>query len=193
MYFDGTYFVTMNDGKSGPNFWPQDRATVLKKIIAPAVNYSRFAESVNGGYYIKQHWTVPKTHTYEPKLGVKTAHPLLILSTTYDPICPLVSARSAQKSFAGSQIVEVKGYGHCSVSVPSSCVAKHIRGFLYNGTVPDSHTLCEVDGQPYFVKPDENGQVATALEVFEDSEDLKIHMAQLELARDSEWPMWSRW
>lgn len=183
----------MNDGKSGQNFWPKDRATVLEKIIEPATNYSRFAASFNGGYYIKQHWTVPKTHTYEPKLGVKTAHPLLILSTTYDPICPLVSAHSAQRSFAGSQIVEVKGYGHCSVSLPSSCAAKHIRAFLYNGTLPDSHTQCEVDGKPYFVRPEEDGQGFTALKEFDDPEDFEIHLAQLELARDSEWPMWSRW
>lgn len=185
--------VTLNDGKSGPKFWPKDRATVLKKIIEPAVNYSRFAATFNGGYYIKQHWTVPKTHTYEPELGVNTAHPVLILSTTYDPICPLVSAHSAQRSFAGSQIVEVKGYGHCSVSVPSSCVAKHVRAYLYEGTVPTRYTQCDVDGQPYFIKPHEDGKAVAALREFDDSEALKIHMAQLELARDPDWPVWFRW
>jgi hypothetical protein len=169
-----------------------DRVTALKEIIEPVLNPSLFAPSSNGGFYVKQHWTVPKTHNYVPKLGVKTAHPLLILSTTYDPICPLVSARSANKAFADSQIVEVKGYGHCSMAVASACIAKHVRGFLYNGTVPKSYTQCEVDG-PYFIKPEQDEKTLTALREFDDPKDMKIHMAQLELARDPDWPLWSRW
>ncbi|KAJ4420480.1 hypothetical protein N0V82_004357 [Gnomoniopsis sp. IMI 355080] len=192
MYFDANYFVTMNDGKSGLDFWPSDRKSVLKNIIEPIVNSSLFggASAGIGGMYIKQHWKVPKTHNYVPKLDVKTAHPLLILSTSFDPVCPLVSARSAQKAFADSQIVEVKGYGHCSVAVTSTCAAKHIRAFLYNGTLPESYTECEVDG-PYFVRPDEDGKAATALQEFDDPEDAKIHMAQVELARDMDWLLWT--
>lgn len=183
--------VTFNDGKSGLKNWPQDRHSVLA-IIEPVVNASVFGPTANGGFYIKQQWTIPKTHRYVPKFGVKTAHPLLILSTTFDPVCPLVSARSANKAFANSQIVEVKGYGHCSVAVTSTCLANHVRDFLYNGTVPESYTQCEVDG-PYFVKPEEEGKVVKALKAFEDPEDMRIHMAQLELARDPDWPVWPRW
>ncbi|KAJ4389606.1 hypothetical protein N0V93_007077 [Gnomoniopsis smithogilvyi] len=192
-YMDANYFVSMNDGKSGPDFWPSDRVSVLKDIIEPVANSSLFAAAGagNGGFYVKQQWAVPKTHNYVPQLDVKTAHPLLILSTTFDPVCPLVSARSAQRAFVDSQIVEVKGYGHCSVAVTSNCVARHVRAFLYNGTLPDSYTQCEVDG-PYFIKPEEDGKVLTALKDFDDPEDARIHMAQLELARDTDWLLWSR-
>lgn len=185
--------VMLNDGKSGLKNWPRDRHSALR-IIEPAVNASLFGPSMYDGLYIKQQWAIPKTHNYVPKFGVKTAHPLLILSTTYDPVCPLVSARSANKAFANSQIVEVKGYGHCSVAVASTCLAKHVRSFLYNGTVPENYTQCEVDG-PYFVKPEEDGKAACvkALREFEDPEDMRIHLAQLELARDPDWPVWSRW
>lgn len=192
MNLEGTYFVMNNDGKSGPEYWPSERLPALKKIIEPVANASLFGAAMAGSLYIKQHWTIPKTHTYVPKLDVKTAHPLLILSTSFDPVCPLVSARSANRAFAGSQIVEVKGYGHCSVAVTSNCVAKHIRAFLYNGTLPESYTQCEVDG-PYFVKPDADGKAIAALKDFDDAEDAKIHRAQLELARDTEWPLWVRW
>ena len=61
---------------------------------------------------------------------METAHPLLILSTSYDPVCPLVSARSANEAFVGSQIIELKGYGHCSVAAASVCLARHVRAFL---------------------------------------------------------------
>lgn len=188
---EANQFVTMNDGKSGLKNWPKGRQAALK-IIEPVANASLFSPTEIGGWYQKQQWTIPKTHSYVPKFGVKTAHPLLILSTTYDPICPLVSARSANKAFADSQIVEVKGYGHCSVAVASTCVAKAVRAFLYNGTLPDGYTQCEVDG-PYFVKPEEDGKSITALKDFEDPEEMRVHMAQLALARDPDWPMWRRW
>jgi hypothetical protein len=191
MYLDANYFVTMKDGKSGPKFWPLDWVTAPKEIIEPILKASLFAPSSNGEFYVKQHWTVPKTHNYVPKLGVKTAHPLLILSTMYDPICPLVSARSANKAFVDSLIVEVKRYGHCSVAVASACIAKHVRVFSYNG-IPKSYTQCEADG-PYFIKPEQDEKALTALREFDDPEDMKIHMAQLHLANDTDCPLWSPW
>ncbi|KAF3760325.1 alpha/beta-hydrolase [Cryphonectria parasitica EP155] len=189
---EANQFVTYNDGKSGLRNWPKGRLSALE-IIKPVANSSLFAPAGTSELYQKQQWTIPKTHNYVPRLGVETAHPLLILSTTFDPICPLVSAQSAKRAFAGSEIVEVKGFGHCTVAVTSSCVAKHVRAFLYNGTVPDSHTQCEVDG-PYFVKPeDQNGKSITALRDFADPEEMQIHMAQLKIARDPAWPTWTRW
>ncbi|KAK4095884.1 hypothetical protein N658DRAFT_390614, partial [Parathielavia hyrcaniae] len=74
-----------------------------------------------------------------------TAYPLLLFSTTYDPVCPLMSARSAKEAFEGSRIVEVKGYGHSSLAVPSLCVARHVRDYLYEGKLPDAHVQCEPD------------------------------------------------
>ena len=174
-------FITLNDGISGPEHWPRDRQTFLDKI-APLFNHSLFSPAQSKTYYIRQHWAVQKTHSYVPRKGVKTTHPLLILSTTYDPICPLIAARSANEAFEGSQAVEVKGYGHCSVAVPSVCLAKHVRAFLYEGKLPDAYTQCEVDS-PYFHRSDKSGQVS-AHRHFEDAEEAKIHLAQVLLARD---------
>ncbi|PPJ54281.1 hypothetical protein CBER1_06552 [Cercospora berteroae] len=182
---EGNQFVTSNDGLSGPaSGWPQDRETLLKQILSH-VNESIFVPTENSGYYLRQQWTIPRTHNFTQKVGVETAHPLLILSTSYDPICPLVSAVSAFDAFEDSALVEVKGYGHCSVAVTSNCLAKHVREFLYNGTLPDGHVTCDVDG-PYFIKPEEDGKVV-AQKHFDDAQDQKIHLAQLEMARDWEW------
>lgn len=177
-------FVSYNDGASGASYWKQDRQWLLDLLI-PYMNESVFAPSEYGGYYIKQQWRIPRTHAYVPRIGVHTAHPLLLLSTTYDPVCPLVSARSAQAAFEDSRIVEVLGYGHCSVAMPSMCLVRHVRAFLYNGTLPDAYTQCQVDG-PYFVKPEAGGKVV-AQRQFDDPADLDIHLAQLELARDWAW------
>jgi pimeloyl-ACP methyl ester carboxylesterase len=184
---DTVNFVYMNDGASGSKYWPQDRQSLLDQVI-PYMNQSLFAPAEYAQYYTKQQWRIPKTHDFVQVVGVETAHPLLILSTTYDPVCPLVSARAAHAAFVGSQIVEVLGYGHCSVAVPSSCLARHVRGFLYNGTIPANYTQCEVDG-PYFLAPERDTK-AVATELFDELEEQRLYAAQLELARDPKWPAW---
>jgi hypothetical protein len=86
-----------------------------------------------------------------PREGVKTAHPLLILSTTYDPVCALAGAKTANEAFVDSRLVEVKAFGHCSLAMPSLCVARHVRAFLEQGTMPAPGATCEID-VPYFGK-----------------------------------------
>jgi len=171
---------------SGPENWSQDRQILLKELI-PFLNQSIFSQTESTGYYTKQQWAIPKTHNFTQTI-VETAHPLLILSTSFDPVCPLVSARSANRAFKGSQIIELKGYGHCAISMPSNCVAKHVRDFLYNGTLPANYTQCEVDG-PYFIKPEDKGK-AVAFKHFDDEEERRIHLAQVEIAQDPSWPRW---
>ncbi|KAI1271774.1 Alpha/Beta hydrolase protein [Xylaria sp. FL0933] len=178
---DAERFVMLNDGASGARHWPQDRQTMLDWLV-PFMNRSLFAPTEHGIYYAKQQWLVPKTYNYTPPHAVETVHPLLILTTTFDPVCPLVSARSAQKAHKGSQIVEVQGYGHCSIAVPSICLARHVRAFLKNGTVPASHTKCEVDGA-YFPKREREGQIED-VGLFTDAENREIHVAQVRLARE---------
>lgn len=170
--------IILNDGLSGQGSWKQGRQAILDQLV-PFTNVSLFAQSQHDLYFAKQRWAVPRTHGYVPRHGVQTAHPLLVLSTTLDPICPLVSARSALAAFDGSRLVEVQGYGHCSIAVPSLCLARHVRAFLYNGTLPNDHVQCEVDGG-YFGDPDATTHVAVA-----NPEERRIHAAQVALARDS--------
>lgn len=91
--------------------------------------------------------------------------------------------------FVGSQIVEVKGYGHCSDAMPSLCVARHVKAYFDDGIVPENHTQCEVDGD-YFPSHDEDEKVieGRGLLSFSDPEMERIHLAQSRLAR--KWPAW---
>ncbi|KAK3317556.1 Alpha/Beta hydrolase protein [Cercophora scortea] len=185
---DSTQFITLNDGASGTKFFPQGRLALVEELVS-YFNQSMFSETELDFYFSKQAWSVPKTHTFVPKKGVKTARPLLILTTTYDPVCPLISARSANDAFEDSRIVEVKAYGHCSLAVPSMCIARHVRDFLYEGKLPDENTQCEIDREPYFVKPDEGGKTLS-LAAFDDPEERRIHLAQVQLARDLWFKPW---
>lgn len=79
-------FVLLNDGLTGPEHWPEDREALLD-MFTPFFNSTLFGAVQIHTYFEKQQWTIPSTHKYVPKNGVSTAHPLLILSTTYDPVC----------------------------------------------------------------------------------------------------------
>ncbi|KAK5651988.1 hypothetical protein OQA88_10891 [Cercophora sp. LCS_1] len=169
---DSGFFVYYNDAPSGSEHWPQDHRALVDEL-SPVLNASLFSEGSFDSTFVRAAWAIPKRHTYIPTHGVETAHPLLVLSTTYDPVCPLISAKNATGTFTGARLVEVKGYGHSSLAVPSLCAARHVRAFFKNGTLPEEkHVRCEVDGNPYF------GDTASVA-FFEDPEDQKIHAAQV--------------
>ncbi|KAM4065774.1 alpha/beta hydrolase fold domain-containing protein [Hirsutella rhossiliensis] len=147
--------IDLNDGLSGPAYWPQGRQALID-FLMPWYKSSPFFFQMNREYYAKQQWPIPKTHNFVPRRLVQTSHPLLVVSTTYDPVCPLVSAKVAREVFRGSSLVEIKGYGHCSLALPSSCLARHVRAYLQDGTLPDYHTTCEPD-RPYFHQQERGG------------------------------------
>lgn len=91
--------------------------------------------------YDRASWSLPTTHTFHPKYHpefprFKTANPILVLSTTYDPVCPLISAKKAHDSFEGAGFVEQMSYGHCSISMPSLCTMKHVKAYFNEGVLP---------------------------------------------------------
>ncbi|KAL2174939.1 TAP-like protein-domain-containing protein, partial [Thermothelomyces heterothallicus CBS 202.75] len=187
---DAFKFISINDGVSGPDKWPTDRLGLLDYLL-PFFNQSLFGEAQLDYYFSKQAWTIPHAHSYVPRRRVGTAHPLLILSTTYDPVCPLVSAKGAADVFERSRLVEVKGYGHCTLAVPSRCVARHVRDFLYDGKLPDDgHVRCGPDANPAFAKPEEADALSEAQSLSE--EDRRVWKAQQELARDAWLGPWRR-
>ncbi|KAI0330965.1 alpha/beta-hydrolase [Cubamyces sp. BRFM 1775] len=113
----------------------------MSPLFAPmwAVHYLRCA-----GWKVrpKWRWTGP--------VAANTSHPLLIVSTKYDPVGPLADAKAVHERFGGSSGLLVQNsYGHCSFSGPSLCTAKHIRAYLESGTLPDPGTVCEVEELPF--------------------------------------------
>ena len=181
---EANHFVELNDDLAGPEHWPQDRASLLD-AIAPVLNHSMFTESDLESLFLRATWTVPRRHSFVPSHHVKTAHPLLVLSSAHDPITPLASAKVANAVFEGSRLVKVDGYGHCSIAVPSVCLARHVRAFLFEGKLPDQNEHCEVDGNPYFGETEGTGsKTVRPLKHFDSPEERAIHLAQVQLARD---------
>ncbi|KAL6822656.1 Alpha/Beta hydrolase protein [Trichoderma sp. SZMC 28015] len=185
MVMEHGMIIHSNDGAAGKSHWPEKKYELLE-MLQPMWNSSSFAVTQMEEFFTKAQWLIPKEHSFAPRRGVETLHPLLILSTTYDPICPLRSAKVARESFVGSRLIEIEGYGHCSSAMPSSCIVPHLRAFLNNGTMPERDVKCGVDG-PYFITPDQKEEILAGRLGSEEGE---LLAAQYELAGPGELANW---
>ncbi|KAM3447614.1 hypothetical protein MY3296_008554 [Beauveria thailandica] len=165
--------VEMNDGQSGPTFWPQSRMRLMEKLL-PYFDKYRLALGDMLDFHVKQQWDVPRTHSYVPEQRVETATPLLILSTTHDPAYPYTAAQAAQKVFVGSRLVALDAYGHASTAMPSLCVAGYMRAYFDNGSLPEENVVCKSDAA-YFPRSEESIASASASHT---AEELEILAAQ---------------
>ena len=105
----------------------------------------------------KWRWTGPLAAT-------NTSHPILVVSTKYDPCTPLADARMVQTRYGGSGLLVQDSYGHCSLSSPSLCTAKHVRRYFEEGILPDEGTVCVVDELPFVGRRDPGGLRSMSVE-----------------------------
>ncbi|KAI0661310.1 alpha/beta-hydrolase [Cubamyces menziesii] len=112
---------------------------------------SDFAAPLWAGSHLKcGAWRVrPKWRWTGPLEAQNTSHPLLVVSPQYDPVCPLRDAKAVQKRYHGAGLLVQNSHGHCSLSAPSLCTAKHVRAYMMNGTLPEPGTVCEADELPF--------------------------------------------
>ncbi|GAB7364287.1 hypothetical protein MBLNU230_g4832t1 [Neophaeotheca triangularis] len=74
---------------------------------------------------------------------------LLILSTRYDPVAPLVNAEGIQQQFPGSGLVVQESLGHCALlASKSNCTQEFVRAYFNKGEVPDGSATCQEDCSP---------------------------------------------
>ena len=79
--------------------------------------------------------------------GLKQAAPdadITVIGNTGDPATPYEGARQMARALGKGVGIEItyKGQGHGAYDSGNACVRKAVDGYLLNGTVPQSGTVC---------------------------------------------------
>ncbi|KAI0793726.1 alpha/beta-hydrolase [Fomes fomentarius] len=119
-----------------------------------------------GHYWLQcSAWTIrPKWRWTGPLEAKNTSHPILVLSTQWDPVTPLPDALAAHERYGGSGLLVQNSIGHCSLSTPSLCTAKHVRRYFQEGTLPKEGTRCDVEELPLIGQVESEGLRAMSVE-----------------------------
>ncbi|CAM5260665.1 alpha/beta hydrolase [Streptomyces aurantiogriseus] len=105
-------------------------------------------------------WPAEPADRYAGPWNRPTAHPVLVVGTTYDPSTPYAGAQAMSEILADARLLTNHGYGHTALNNPSRCVNDHVSHYLLDGVLPPPGTSCEPDAPP-FSAPEPRGGVAT--------------------------------
>ncbi|KAF2767835.1 hypothetical protein EJ03DRAFT_328854 [Teratosphaeria nubilosa] len=107
-------------------------------------------------WHARPHWR------YAGDFRNKTAHPILFVGNTIDPVTPLFNAFKMAHGFDNAGVLHQDSEGHCSYSGVSLCTARAVREYFQSGILPgklgglrdvdgwEGHgELCAVDRKPF--------------------------------------------
>ncbi|MFE7777191.1 alpha/beta hydrolase [Streptomyces sp. NPDC057445] len=97
-------------------------------------------------------WPATAADPYTGPWNRPTAHPVLVVNTTFDPATPYQGAVDMTRELADARLLTLNGYGHSALVNASTCVNDHESRYLIDGVLPPSGATCEQDTPP-FAKP----------------------------------------
>jgi pimeloyl-ACP methyl ester carboxylesterase len=90
----------------------------------------------------------------------RTANPVLVVNTRFDPATPIHGAVTLDRLLPRSRLLTLAGWGHTTLFL-SACIDDHVSRYLLTARVPPRGTVCQPDVVP-FAQPAAQAQVMTA-------------------------------
>jgi pimeloyl-ACP methyl ester carboxylesterase len=101
-------------------------------------------------------WPGHDDDRYTGPFDTPTAHPVLVMSTRYDPVTRYQDAVSTSRILPGSRLLTVNGWGHTAAG-RSACADRHAAAYLLTGVLPPAGTVCAPDEVPFAAAPRGSG------------------------------------
>jgi TAP-like protein len=110
--------------------WPHvvDRLEAVSRLGAAPMNWEIGAPCAS--------WPARSANRYTGPRNAKTANPILLVGTRYDPNTPLVNAQLAERRLGNAVLLTHDGYGHLSHADPSQCVLDAVGRYFESLTRP---------------------------------------------------------
>ncbi|KAK7008049.1 AB hydrolase-1 domain-containing protein [Favolaschia claudopus] len=165
-----------------------DTVDELRAFYLNAAKTSQFVEFLVASNRVScAGWQVHREGRFKAPVGApNTSFPLLLLTTSADPVAPKAAGLKTLAGFPGSVIFEQDSPGHASITAPSLCTSNYFRQYFRNGTLPEPGTVCPVDAQLFAPPPSGPSRRDTL------SEGDKEMLAALKLIGDAVRPVISR-
>ncbi len=123
--------------------WPSLAAAADRR--AP---YFGRAWSWNTAQCARNVWTVRDEDAYRGPFNRRTAAPVLVVGSHWDPATNYRQAVAAARLLPNSRLLSSDNWGHTAYG-SSACVTRAIDAYLLRGTLPAVGTVCVGDVQPF--------------------------------------------
>ena len=94
-------------------------------------------------------WQAQDADRYTGPWNRRTAAPILVLNSRFDPSTPLHGAYDGARELARARVLVVEGAGHTTMYVHSTCAERVKRDYLISGTLPVTGASCGIDNPPF--------------------------------------------
>ncbi|KAF2761837.1 proteinase [Pseudovirgaria hyperparasitica] len=94
-------------------------------------------------------WKAKAKWRFDGPFTGNTAHPLLFIGNTLDPVTPLANAARMSKQYKDAVLLQQDCEGHTTIASPSICTAKAVRNYFQTGATPKTGTICPPIERPF--------------------------------------------
>lgn len=121
-----------------PSRWPRAAARASHPFGAPWAYNSEPCAT----------WPARDQDRYTGPFTRRTAAPVLLIGTRFDPASRYRNAQIVAGELPGSRLLTLDGWGHVALG-KSSCISAHVAHYLISGALPAAGTRCLPDQRPF--------------------------------------------
>lgn len=132
-------------------------ASAWPKVITELKKISTLAGPVQGWWLwapCASNWPARSDQRFTGPWKARTAVPILLIGTRYDPNTAYRNAVRSEKLLGNAVLLTHEGFGHISVQDPSRCIEDARVSYLVDLKTPPPGTVCHADQKPFMSPPE---------------------------------------